>query len=385
MRQLIGTTRKTRAIAISFFGVAIGLATGNPSFAGILSAKALNVVTMSIALDDSSDRIVNIELQVTFDEGATFATLGLGKPRPLNLFHSIQYGSRQANISVAFAGDLQNTSGEFFPDVPGEYWFRWRLWMNDINTAPLELDQKVKFAPVAISDSLFLDRLGTEKMMRELFGDTYFDRLNEDSRARWMGPKNHDMRALRVIGELLEATREYELGHFSFASVVKTREDAARWADGLWALVQEIPDSTYAPYAAYFVGQCHYTAAMADAITTVRARRIPEKKKDNVNEHFQLVELLEEDKRFSQGKEALQFACEHGDAYLKPLALYHFGAFRIAGGQSEKGEALLREALALTGPEGTLAEKVTKALGELERAKPIIAEYVKKRAETKPG
>ena len=348
---------------ISRIGCAVSLLGGaNGSFAGAFHAKAINVLTTSVPLQVGSDRIVNVELQVTFDGGVTFNTLGLGKPRSLNLFRNVHYGKGRAEVSVAFAGDLQNHTGQFFTDVAGEFWFRWRFWINDINADPIEIDQVARFAASSLSDSLFLTRLGEEPMTKRLFGDGFFDSRNDESKARWIGPGNNDMRALMVVGEFLKATRAKEPGDV-LGPRAKGIDDFARWADTLLPLAKEIPDSSYAPYAAFFAGCCYMTC-MGQEAKEKYGELTSAKSKENPN--------------YQKSDEALTLAIERGDAYLKPRALYMKAFLRSLTADWDEADQALDAALLESPGTGTIQEMVDEIRPQIRKERDRSAQKVQK-------
>jgi Tfp pilus assembly protein PilF len=79
--------------------------------------------------------------------------------------------------------------------------------------------------------------------------------------------------------------------------------------------------------------------------------------------------LLKADDRLAKGSEALQFAADHGDAYLRARALYHLGFLRACAGQFDEADELLMRAVQLGGERGTIGDMVGKFRSELQNMK----------------
>jgi hypothetical protein len=154
-------------------------------------------------------------------------------------------------------------------------------------------------------------------------------------------PTAADLRPLIIIGELLKATRTPDV-----AAIVREREgleSALAWADALWPLAKDFAESSYAPYVAYYAGCCYSSGAVGKVVETIRSNRTPGKPKDRLQEVELGAVLLKKDDNFGKAFEALSFAIERADVYLKPRALQQKAALQFASGAFKDAEELLVE------------------------------------------
>ena len=175
-----------------------------------------------------------------------------------------------------------------------------------------------------------------------------------------------EIRALKVIAELLEGTRADQPE--DIGSRKKSREEAIRWGDAMLKLAKEIPESSYAPYAASYAGWCYLAGVMETAREARKERR--EQGRKTSPEDVQLFsQTILDIPYYARATEALNLAHERADAYLKPLTLYQQALQRVLPGELDEAEALLKRALELGGKKGTVQRLVDKLHRDIARAK----------------
>jgi hypothetical protein len=217
----------------------------------------------------------------------------------------------------------------------------------------MEIAQTLFVKPAVEADSAFMARISNGELLLALFGQNAF---SEDVRERLLLPSAHDFRALTVIGELLKATRGSEFG--SGMSAPKSAEEVRRWADTMWALAREIPDSSYSPYAAYYAGCCYAVLGLERAREVERAQREGGVPKGNVTQFQRRSAAFREDATSTAAREAFLFANERGDAYLKPRAIYQRAVISLWLDRREEMNNLLDAALTEAPGEQTIREWV---------------------------
>ena len=202
-------------------------------------------------------------------------------------------------------------------------------------------------------------------MIRALFGADFFDRNTGNAIQHYADP---EVRAVKVIGQLLSATRFDEFG--DFVAQRRTAEAALAWADELWKLAQAVPDSSYAPYAAYYAAGCYAGVAVSHAVETVRSAREPGKHKDRMAEAEHRASLLAEDELTSKAEAAFTFAAERADAYVKPRVLLLAGMLKAFQFQQEEASRLWNEALQAAPGNPVITKPIESMRRELEKLKP---------------
>jgi len=335
-----------------------------------LLAEAPTVLLECLTVDvpiANGEKLSDFELQVTFD-GGTFHPLGAGHPRADDLFRSIQYLDNHIRIMVVLIGNLQYSNGIFFPERAGEYLFRWKVVLDEENAGPQWIESRIIFAPTDHADLAFLQRIADSRTTKLLFGEDFFGRQGQATRERLLGPKGPDIRALMPIFELLEATRAREPG-----DVVRPRksiENGLRWADSLFELAREFPDSSYAPYAAYYAGCCYLTAVEA-AIKKVQMETGNGQGDGGMtgSDWQALLAVGRANPNYAKADEAMKFAVEKADIYLKPRALYMSAFVRGCTNNWEETERVLDDAIEAAPGDSLIEEMVEKLRRQLAIAR----------------
>lgn len=127
-----------------------------------------------------------------------------------------------------------------------------------------------------------------------------------DSDVRASGNAEADHRSRLIIREIFRAVKISEPSPIIKGSSV-TQKNPGKLADGLWQLAQANPDSSYAPYAAFYAGLVFQAEMESDL------------KYDLLGGEFYQQALRHP--RRSLSEDALAFASRRGDAYLKPHVL----------------------------------------------------------------
>jgi len=304
-------------------------------------------------------------IQVAMDDG-NFVDPGFGLHRGKRLLTLMedQHGCVVNEVAFTAAGDLGPMAFVFAS--PGTYQLRWLIGSVESHSADFIIDQQIRVYAPRQGDLTFLRRVGNPAFLRHLFGDDFFERKGEGKRKELLSPAGADARALFVVAELLEATRARDPGE-----VVRPRksiENALKWADALLPLAQEFPESSYAPYAAYYAGCCYFAAGGDVLEKTMKERRI----QDSSLTPQKLQELAAEPEAAShqsKAEEAFALAINRADAYLKPRAIYMRAGLVGMRGEWDEMERLLDRASAEAPGEGTIQRLVDRARRGLAKAK----------------
>ncbi len=145
-----------------------------------------------------------------------------------------------------------------------------------------------------------------------------------------------------VIGELLKATRDHE--PWVAARGQGPPATGTIWPDTLLGLAQEFPESSYAPYAAYYAA-CGYLSCVAQTSKRQHGKMI--------------ASVAEESPYYAKAKTALNLCVERADVYLKPRALYMKAFIPLCAARWEQVELALNEAEEQASGEQTIREWVT--------------------------
>lgn len=280
------------------------------------------------------------------EDGERFTQAGIGALNRRLLWSVVDDGE----FTTVFVPAIGSYGGDVsFFDGPGPHWVRWKIAFRDDSkprTAedqgakdiqPAQIDQRLDVVEPCRSDLGFLSRLGEIERIKTLLGREWIEGRTEAAQKAMLASSLEaaEFRALAVVGELLEATRERVPWELSYARHGKTIESALIWADTLWALAQEFPDSSYAPYAASYAGCC-YLAPVFEAYRSEKSNRRIGDKEMTRDEFGILVDVARAEGHLDDADAALAFAAEHGDAYLKPRALYYRVFAGWLGGDLEK-------------------------------------------------
>ena len=338
------------------FGFVDQLPAQDPGDEGSLYAKGFNILRVSFP---TYGEVKTFSLKVSFD-GETFHDTSAGLPRPWRLFRSINCEPERTTILVPVVACFGVK--RFIFEATGTCWFHWKIDFQDEDIESIEVTQIAEVRRPNRVDLDFIAGLGDPDLVRAMFGDDIFERLTGNTREQF---ESREVRAVKVIGQLLMATRADE------AEAVRPHgsiENAVKSADTLLALAKEFPESSYAPYAAYYAGCC-YSAAGGDVLEkTMKERGI----QDSSLTAQKLQALAAEPKaasHYSKAEEALTLAANRADLYLKPRAVYMQAVLVGMRGEWDEMERLLDKALAEAPGEGTVRQLVDGARRHLARVK----------------
>ena len=326
--------------------------------------RALSVLSTAVPVKSEKDRVVDVELQVTLDGGETFHPLGLGFPRPSDLFRASRYTEDSAFVSIAFAGNLQGDFGPSFPEVAGKYLFRWRIWLDNVNGPPVEVEQRIEFGKPAGADLQFIERVAEPRFLRRLFGKDPFDSYTSEAKNWVARPEAVDHRASLVIARLLEATRAKEPN--AVIALGTSLENAVVWADSLWEIAQALPESSYAPYATYFAGCVYLSKAFADRQSWMKEQGMGERGLDD-HKRDAIIAHIRDNADYSKADGVLRMAANSADEYLKPRVLYMLAMHRAGAFDLESAETMLDHATKAAPGRGTVQELVDYLRSEIAR------------------
>jgi hypothetical protein len=328
-------------------------------------AKGIVVVRASFP---SQGEVGGVGLRLTRD-GVESCELGVDVYGRQNLLlRSIAHRERITTIRIpTILGRFQK--GIWVFDEPGAYQLRWGVNFKEESVEGFKVHQAVELAPPLDADREFLERLADPSLLQRLFGEDFFDQQTESFLDRILAETGADHRALTVIVPLLKATRAPNPQEA--ARPRQSAENARTWAEAMYELAKELPDSSYAPYAAYYAGCCYSAVAIARIVETVQDERIPGERKDRIAEVKRRFALAKTDSELGKGLKAFAVAADHGDEYLKPRALYQQAFIQAFAGKLDDAEALLSEAEAVAPGEGTVREMI-------ERVRQEICEFKQK-------
>ena len=305
--------------------------------------------------------------------GEDFGEAGVGLLGTPDLFTSVTYHDGETTILVPAAGWFG--SGVLYFDGPGTQWFRWTITFRDQDKArteydqrdydiePLVVEQMVQVKPAQRVDLDFIARVGEVEVARTLFG-----RDPAEGRGDIEGERYGDaeVRAARVISVLLRATRADDPG--SALSGRTSMDNVIEWAKTLAGLAKEFPESSYAPYAAYYAGCC-YLAVGADVLEKIMKEREIQDSSLTGDKLRALTDEPEVASYYLKAQNALTLAADRADLYLKPRAIYLQAGLVGTRGEWDEMERLLDKALAEAPGKGTIRQLVDGARRDLARVK----------------
>jgi len=260
----------------------------------------------------------------------------------------------------------------FVFDSPGTYYLKSGLKFRNEHKPSVVFDRAVTVLPTTHADQGFLDELSDPDLLRHLFGEDFFERETDAGRERILSPEAADFRALTIIRELLEATREKVTWEI-FAGPKWPEERIRFWGDSLSELAKEFPDSSYAPYAAYYAGCCYSAMGYNRMVKAIRANRVPGKHKDLVADAKLCRDLAKKDADCAYATEMFAFAAERADAYLRPRALYQQASLRVPYGDFDGVDRFLDQAMEAAPGKGTIETMVTKFRADIAKGRKDLA------------
>lgn len=359
---MIRPNKQLQSATIRFFitcaavGLSASCAFGSDA---ALRAKSANVIRLHL---QTHRELSDFDLEVSLD-GETYRNCSVGLPRAWQLFYSISQTAREATIVVPVVGAFAGPAGRFLFREPGQYSFRWRVKYED-GSEPSIIEQEVVVLASSDADLAFIERLADPKLCRLILGQRWYDEFMDP---RVQHYPEVETRAVKVIGRLLYATRGKACE--DAVRIAGPQGDRLATAEALLALARDIPDSSYAPYAAYYAGCCYGATGYRNALNTVREERVDGKLSSRAAESRRRFTLMEKDSDCDTAIQALKIAAQRGDDYLKPKALHQIAFLRGLGGAFDEAEHLLTQAEQVVPGEGgveQLANRLRKSLRKEE-------------------
>lgn len=341
-------------VSVAYAGLFMSSAFGSDV---ALRAKAANVISLQL---QTRREISDFGLKVSLD-GETYHNCSVGLPRAWRLFYSISQTEREVTITVPVVGGFSGGLEEFLFREPGKYWFRWTVKYKDGSEASV-FDQEVDVFESTASDMAFIERLADPKVCRLVYGPNWFEQHTSTEAEHYADP---EPRAVKVIGRLLYATRDKTPA--SAMGTAGPQGDMVKAAQILLDLANEIPDSSFAPYAAYYAGCC-FTSTGLYAVDEQGQKEASEGRFEDETAHRRrLYALHKADPLSAKGKEAFLFAAERGDEYLKARALYQSARLTLSRGEMEEADELISRAELAAPGSGTVGDLVQKLRSNFDR------------------
>lgn len=353
-----------RGYCIWLLAVGCAGATGARSLAGDVQvqvdgkayAKGLLLLRVTLPLHGE---LGHVGLQYSRDR-QDFQEAGIGLPRPWQLFRSASSNEQETTVLVPAVAQFQ--IGEFRFDEQGTHYLRWNVGIKGLEG--FNFEQVLELEPAHAVDLDFIAGLGDPDRARALFGADFFERQTGNAVQYYA---DSEVRAVKVIGRLLYATREDWVE--DIMREAGPRGDVHKAADMLLSLGKRIPESSYAPYAGYYAGCCYFGQCFAQVREAIRAQTKEGKRRDDLDEAKYRAALIMQNENSARAFEAFTSAAERADDYLKPRALYQHAFLRMIAFDFEESERLLLEAKGLAPGEGTVQEWIEEARKGIEVVK----------------
>lgn len=304
-------------------------------------AHAKGILTFLMIVPESG-HVQNVSLGLSFD-GEQYEESRGGFPRPGRLIYSAENHLGKTRVLVPIVGRFSGGEKGFMFASPGTYYLRWTVSFGSGSLDRKQILQRVEVGEPLNQDAEFLARISDPDVLRRLFASNVLG---------WLVDKDGDIRALHVIRRLLNATRLAEPLEGGGWGRYESTELFLMSMDTMFALAKELPESSYAPYAAFYAGGgyithlCHSDEIPGDVPKDLRSHPL-----------------------YQKIKEALSFAVEHGDSYLRPRAIFQQARLHVVMGSWDDAEDKLIEAEQGVGEGGTIGEFAEIARNDIIRLK----------------
>ena len=280
--------------------------TGSPAVAQGIEAlgplRAQSVVVLRIEVDGlPDDRAVYVEIKGPEDQDY----------RPLDLLKSGYFAIRGAQFTRTSEGRSVLVVPTFLTGakaietarhpfhIPGRYMFRLKSYeIPDRGVPPREVvlfETEMDLAEPTAADQEYF-ALARDQRITALVGLAGLDTTTGDGQR---------LAGLALIARIVESTRQKG----------DPTHGRSKWAEALYDLAFAVPDSSYAPYVAYYAA-CSYMWQRKNAFVKKEyGYELPDKRVAEL-EHYQRARKL------------LEFAVKRGDSYIKPLATCFLAAMK---------------------------------------------------------
>lgn len=312
---------------------------------GTLGARGVGVLKLTVP---GNDEIAGVSLRISRD-GKRFTIVASGSLPNSQHLYAVSYEERTTTVVAPVVADFGLTDASIVFPEPGTYWVRWGVRFEDPQVAGLTVDQEVVVAAPHPHDVAFVSRLGEPQFFQQLLGDEVLNRLTGKARDLTTDPDASTFRWSAVIRPVLASTTTVE----PLEGEHKSAEAFRRWTETMFDLASELPDSTYAPYAAFYAGG-GYVTYLCEVLY-----------QDDVPS-----DAIRKDELFDKAEKALKLCVEHGDAYLRPRAILQQARLHAIIGAWDKAERLVDDVengTAGRGTVSTLSDRLRRDIRKLKR------------------
>lgn len=332
------------------------VSSASPQEESVLRAKAFNVLSVTVP---GTRTVSEFDLEFSFD-GENYFDANVGLPRAWRLFYSIRYEEGATSIRVPIVAYFEGGNERLLLREPERYWFRWRIEHTD-GSEPTEITQDFRVLEATAADLEFLERLADPGVCRLLVRPDWFDEFTETERLHYADP---EPRAVRVIGRLLSMTRAKSAT--SALATYAPKGDLQAGAAKLLIIAKDLPESSYAPYAAYYAGLCYLGSAFTDARETVRVAAKQAEPLTRADESRIRTSTMNNDERSAKATTAFTLSAERADEYLRPKVLYQRAFCELFSGRVAQAEKSLAQLEAIASSDPQLKDRVTGLREELD-------------------
>jgi len=307
-------------------------------------------------------------------DGNDFRQAGFISLSRAGLLYSTSYNEGITTIILPSIGWDNPRMGIAFYGTRGPYWLRWGVGFRDQdkprtffdqldrNIPGVVADQVVEVQPATQADLDFIAGLGDRDLARAMFGADFFERQTGNAIAYYADP---EVRAVKIISRLLAVTEARDPG--SGTAIHGLHMDLRKAADMLVALATQLPESSYAPYAAYCAGCCYVIGASNKLEGEMRKQTAAGRPRDKVAEAEQVASFFRSDPDCAKARNAFALAAQRADDYLNPRVLYQQATLSVVAGGFDGAETLLTRALDAAPGDPTIQKWVAKAREDARR------------------
>ena len=308
-----------------------------PQRAEVVSAATAKGIVVLRASFASRGELHSFALEISLD-GQTFVDAEVGALRGLRLSDRMvkgaANGAQETVLMVPVVGRLGLGAEKFLFPEPGAYKLRWDIAFRDGEVGDLKINQSLYVKPATKPDLEFIARIGDRRFWKEVLG---------------VDPPEGGTTELLALGVIAAALQYAEDDPGEEGSL----RGELKWADAWFALAQELPDSSYAPYAGYAGGRI-YRGHLGRDLDLAREQITP-----RAREHTM----------YRKAEKALTFAVEHGDAFLRPRALCSLAYLRVCSASWDEAEKYLAQAEEGAGGQGNVLRVINEMRRDVGRLK----------------
>jgi len=321
LKDIVMTMTRVELIGLALLLPIYATATVKAQTITILTEpRALGIAVLRIEMKDlSDDRAVYLELKGPNDAGYRELYLFSSDYSEVrgSRFSAPVDGTRQLIVPV-FVSDVKTWEhGKHVFDRSGVYSIRLKAYHYDVpRGAAKELilfERQVEFGEPSDADLEYFVTASQEKTW-STFG---FDK----ARMELMAATTKTLIGLGIVQQIVHSTQ-----HKGDPSHGK-----AEWADPLYELAFAVPDSSYAPYLAYYAACSYMWQRKAGFIRKTYGYELPDKRIADLD-------------YYKKARSALEFAAERGDPYIKPFAMCFLAGMKAWAADLNGARELIKNA-----------------------------------------